>query len=145
MSRVEERIDVLAPPAAVWEVMHDVLQWPAWTPTVSAVKALGGSRLTVGAKYRLKQPKLPPVEWTVTELVPGRSFAWTSKSPGVRSFADHRIEPAGEGSTVVLVFEQSGPLAGLSALFYSGLIRRYVRTEVEHLKRTAERRTPADA
>jgi hypothetical protein len=45
----------------------------------------------------------------------------------------------------VLVFEQSGPLAGLSALFYSGLIRRYVRTEVEHLKRTAERRTPADA
>lgn len=143
MSRYEERLEVAAPPAAVWAVMQDVVRWPEWTPTVTAVEPVSGPDLAVGADYRVRQPRLPAVVWTVTELHPGRSFAWTSQGPGVRSRGDHRVEPTADGCTAVLAFEQSGPLAGLSSAIWSRLIRRYVHTETEQLKRTAEDRVRA--
>lgn len=122
-------------------MMSDVGRWSDWTPTVDEVTALGEGPLRVGSVFRVRQPRLPAVTWTVTEVVPGRRFAWTSSGPGVRSRADHQVEPLGPGSRAVLVFEQSGPLAFLSALFFSGLIGRYVQTEGASLKTFVERGT----
>ncbi len=142
MARYEESIDIDAPPADVWRVLADLERWPEWTPSMREVRPLSGDGgeggLTVGGKVRVRQPKLPTVTWTVDEVEPGRSFSWRSDSPGMASRAEHRIEPTGAGSHVVLVLEQTGPFAGVTGLFYARLIRRYVRAEAEGLKKRAE-------
>lgn len=139
MATTQETVDIDAPADRVWAVMSDVARWPDWTPTVDTVIAQGEASLKPGAVFRVRQPRLPTTTWTVTEVVPGRQFAWTSSSPGVRSRGDHRVEPIGDRSRAVLTFEQTGFLAPLSGLFLSGLIRRYVRTEGASLKAFAER------
>lgn len=98
-----------------------------------------------GARFRVRQPRLPQAVWTVDQVEPGRAFSWTSASPGVHSWGDHRVEPAGEHSLAVLVFEQTGPLSGLASLIASRLVRRYVRTEAQSIKRFVEQQARQDA
>jgi hypothetical protein len=86
----------------------------------------------------VKQPRLPRAVWEVSELTPGRSFSWTSTSPGLRSVGEHRIAPSAAGSTVLLGFGQSGLLGSVAGLLMAPLIRSYVRTEAAGLKSRCE-------
>jgi hypothetical protein len=80
------------------------------------------------------------VSWTVTEVVPGRSFTWQSQAPGSRTTAWHEVTPTGDGScTARLAIEQAGPLGSLVGLLYRGLTKRYVQMEADGL--TAEATT----
>jgi hypothetical protein len=125
-----------APAARVAEVLLDIVAWAQWTPTFRSVEALDGSALQVGRRYRVRQPRLPAAVWTVDRVEPGRSFTWHSSAPGVVTRAEHVVTAtSGTTSTVRLVLEQTGPLAGLVALVYGGLIRRFLATELESLGR----------
>lgn len=73
--------------------------------------------------------------WTVTELTPGRSFAWTSRASGLVSVGDHRVDAPG---TAQLTFSQTGPLGSVLGLLMTPLIRSYVRTEAASLKARCE-------
>jgi hypothetical protein len=130
-----EVVTVDAPVAQVARVLHDVARWPSWTPTMSRVGRRGSGPLVVGETVRVKQPRLPAGTWTVT-AADDTGFRWTSSTPGVRSTGDHWATDAGGGrSTVTLGLRLDGPLAGVTSFFYSRLIRRYVRTEGESLRR----------
>ena len=123
---------VHAPPERVWAVLSDVERWPSWTASVQQV-VLDGP-LEVGAVVKIRQPKLPPTAWTVTDVVPGRSFTWESKAPGSRAVGEHEITPTGEAVCEVrLRLEQSGPLGALVGRLYRGLTRRYVQMEADGL------------
>ena len=74
-------IDVDAPVDRVWEVLRDVERWPEWASTVNSVRRLDDGPLAVGSKARIEQPKIPPTEYVVTELEPGRSFTWVATGP----------------------------------------------------------------
>jgi carbon monoxide dehydrogenase subunit G len=132
------KIDIDAPPEVVWRLLEDIERWPEWTSSMQKIERLDSGPLAVGSRARVKQPKLPPTVFTVTELEPSKSFAWKAKSPGVESFADHEIEPRDGGSRMTLLFQVTGALAGAVSLFASGLIGRYVDTEAEGVKRRAE-------
>jgi uncharacterized membrane protein len=136
--RVEETVDVAADPDAVWAVLVDVERWPTWTASTSAVRLLDPTPLALGSRVEVRQPRLPHAVWTVSALVPGRSFSWESTGPGVRSIGDHEITPTPAGCRVTLRFTQGGPLGGLVGVLMSGLIRRYVRTEAAGLKARCE-------
>jgi uncharacterized membrane protein len=69
--RLDRSITVQAPAERVWEVFSDVAKWPEWTPTVDAVGRLDEGRIHIGARTRVRQPKLPVAIWEVTELVAG--------------------------------------------------------------------------
>src|SRR6188508_254993 len=126
---------VHAPPERVWAVLSDVERWPSWTASVQQVSLDGP--LAVGAVAKIRQPKLPPTAWTVTEVVAGRSFTWESKAPGSHAVGEHEITPTGDGICEVrLRLEQTGPLGSLVGLVYRGLTRRYVQMEADGL--TAE-------
>ncbi|MER5337672.1 SRPBCC family protein [Micromonospora sp. NPDC002717] len=138
--RFEAGTEVAAEPGRVWAVLVDVERWPEWTPSVRRARRGEPGPLAVGATVRLEQPKLRPAVWRVTELTEGHSFAWVSRSPGVRTLAEHRVLPLADGrSRVELVLAQSGPLAGPVGWLYGDLTRRYLRMEADGLRRRCER------
>lgn len=141
--RIEKTVTIAAPPETVWRVLTDVEAWPTWTESMTSVTRPADARrdheLAVGETIRIKQPRLPATDWTVTEVTPVRSFSWDARGPGVRTTATHVVEPAGEGSHVRLVLDQSGPLGVVMGLVTRGLTRRYLELEAAGLKAASER------
>lgn len=101
-------VDVPAPPALVWSVMTDVARWPEWTPGVSRLVPLASGPLRVGSRVRIRQPKLPPAWWRVTELKPGAEFTWVNTAPGLKVTARHAVETITAGSRIALSLRYEG-------------------------------------
>lgn len=137
-------LSVVAPPARVWALLADVVRWPDWLSTMRAVEPLDAEALALGARYRITQPRLKPAIWTVVRLDPRRSFAWETRSPGVRALADHSLTPLPDGSTsVTLEVRLSGPLAPLARLLAGSLTREYLAREAALLKQRVEAQAAA--
>ncbi len=86
----------------------------------------------------VRQPKLRPAVWQVTELEESRNFTWVMRTPGLRMQAEHLIERRDAGSRALLTFELSGLIAPLISRLYGGLIEQYITTESRGLKQRAE-------
>jgi len=139
MAYYETSINIAATPEKVWSVIEDIERWPRWTASMTSVERLDRGPLARGSRAHVKQPKLPGVVWTVTDLEPRRSYTWTARNPGITSVADHQLSPGPDDTvTVRLSVRQTGPLAPLLGLLASGLTRRYVNMEAEGLKRYCE-------
>jgi hypothetical protein len=96
--------------------------------------------MAAGGQARIRQPKLPAVTWTITEVVPGRSFTWHSTGPGSRATGWHEVMPTGDDTCEVrLALEQAGPVGSLVGLLYRGLTKRYVQMEADGLTAAATR------
>ena len=72
----DSAVDIEAPANLVWDVFCDVEHWPAWTASVTSLKALDGPGLAVGRRFEIKQPRLPKLVWEVTALDEGSSWTW---------------------------------------------------------------------
>jgi uncharacterized protein YndB with AHSA1/START domain len=136
--RTEKVVVIAAPPARVWDVMSDVERWPEWTASVTSVRRLDDGPFRVGSRARIRQPRLPPATWTVTELVVGQTFTWVAAGPGFRSIGSHSVRPEGSGSVATLTLDQAGPLGVLVARLTAGLADRYLTLESEGLRKRAE-------
>lgn len=136
--RIEEIIEIAAPPALVWAVTIDVERWPEWTPTVQAVRRLDDGALRVGSVARLQQPGLPEAEWVVTELTPERVFTWQTRVRGIGMVATHELEPSGNGTSNLLRIELSGIVARTVWPLIRGRVRQALRQENAGLERHCE-------
>ena len=133
-------IGVEASVERVWEVLRDVERWPEWASTVTSARHLDDGPLAVGSRVRMEQPRIPPTEYLVTELEPGRSFTFGATGPGVRTTARHLLEELGTGGTrVTLAVEQAGPVGVVMGRFYRRLTDRYLTAEAEGIKARSER------
>lgn len=128
-----------APADLVWRTVQDVEKWSDWTPTINEIRVHGGGDIKEGTVATVRQPKQPAREWTVTELVDGRSFRWTARSAGLRFAADHIVTTANGKTTVELTFSLAGPLAPFAGLMAGKAIRMAVDTEAASLKKWCER------
>lgn len=140
--------EVGAPPEVVFAVLTEVERWPEWTPTVTKVERLddAGAPLALGGRLRIVQPKVPPAEWTVTALEPGRGFRLVSRSPGATVEANHWAEPAEGGrSRVTLSVTFGGFLGRVIGWVMRGLNERYLADEAAGLKRRCEERARGTA
>ena len=133
-------IDVATPPERVWQVLTTVDEWPRWTASVDQVEWLdAGGPLALGSRVRISQPRLPATDYTITAIVPGRSFTWTATAPGVRMSADHVLEPLAAGGTCVqLSVTQTGWLGAILGRLYGSLTARYLALEANGLKAASE-------
>jgi uncharacterized membrane protein len=131
-------VDIDAPPERVWTIVRDVGRWPEWTASMTSVERLETGPLAVGSRARVRQPKLLPAVFAVTELRPDAGFAWVTRSAGVEATGGHWIVPAGAGSRVTLSVEFKGGLAWLVARVAGRLTRRYLELEAAGLKRVSE-------
>jgi hypothetical protein len=140
--RIAVQID--APPDRVWAIMRDVECWHEWTPSVTGIRLLDGGPLRIGSRLLVRQPKLPPAMWRVTELDDaGRGFISITRSPGVSVTAHHWVEPSDGGSRVTLSIQFTGLLASLVARLTRDLNNRYLALEADGLKRRSERISPS--
>jgi hypothetical protein len=125
-------------------VLTDIERWPESTASVTEVRRLDSGPLRRGSRARVKQPKLPVLVWTVTELEPLSQFTWSTTTPEVTTIARHVLTPGpASGVTATLSIERTGLLAWLTDLFYAGMTRRYLTMEIEGLKRVCETGSPA--
>lgn len=135
MRRFSIEIDVPAPPERAWAVMSDVERWHEWTPSITRVSLLRGKTLQPGSRAFVRQPRLPPALWKVTQLEPGRCFTWVSGGPGFRAVGTHAVAPAPGGTRVHLAIEYQGVLGGLFGRLTAALTNRYLEYEANGLKR----------
>ncbi|GAB3085209.1 SRPBCC family protein [Phycicoccus sp. Root563] len=132
-------IDIAAPPDRVWQVLSDVEHWPEWTDTVRWVRRVDDGPLRTGSQAKISQPRIPTVDYVVTELEPGRSFTWVSGGGAALTTARHVLEPLpGGGTRVLLSVKQEGWLGSFVGRFYRGLTDRYLATEAAGLKARSE-------
>lgn len=132
-------VDIAAPPGDVFAVMSEVERWSEWTASVTSITRLDSGPFVVGSRARIRQPKLPPALWTVSAIVPGRSFTWISKGPGLLVTAHHSIEPLDAGSRVTLSIRYEGLFATLLAWMTKDINERYLDMEANGLKARCER------
>ena len=136
---IDHTVTIDAPPLDVFDTYVRVENWPEWTETMTAVRRLDPGPIRVGARTRIKQPKLREAVWEVTEIDPGRSFTWVARMPGIVTTARHVVTPTGDGSSVLLSVEQSGLLGPVVGLMIKRLTERYLAIEGAGLKRLCEK------
>jgi uncharacterized membrane protein len=123
--RYEHSLVLDAPVDRVWRLTTDVERWPAFMPTVRAVKRLDDGPIRVGSTARVKQPAQPPAVWRVTRLADGSEFTWETTRMGLRMIGSHRLEPTADGTRNTLALEVTGRGAGLFAAIF-GVVFRWV-------------------
>jgi uncharacterized protein YndB with AHSA1/START domain len=137
--RFDIEIEIDASPDRVWSVLVDVERWPEWMASYTSVERLSEGPLAVGGEARVRQPGLRAATYTVTGLVPGVEFTWTSTAAGVRTTGRHVVHPRPDGrAALTLSIEQSGILAGPVGLLLGRKIRRFLAIEGEGLRAAAE-------
>jgi uncharacterized protein YndB with AHSA1/START domain len=135
----EDSVEIAAPVELVWEVFSDVEHWPEWTASVTSLVGRDGSNIAVGKRFSIKQPGMPNLVWTVTELDPGRSWTWVQRSPAVAVTAGHQVIGQPGGRTLVCQrLEQRGLIGALVGRVMLAKTKRYLALEAEGLKARAE-------
>lgn len=131
--------DIAAPPDRVWSVMCDVDRWHEWTPSITSVQRVDGRPLEIGTRVVIRQPRFPAASWTVTTLVPGELFAWTSKAPGLKVVGTHAVVADDKGdSRATLAIEIDGMLGALWESLTREITEKYVTMEAHGLKARSE-------
>ncbi len=133
MKSFEASAIVAAGPAAAWTALSNVTDWPNWTESMTTIEGPPAA-ITTGQAYTVKQPGMPRMVWTVSEVDDGHGFSWTAPSPGVTTVGRHWISTDGLGGTRIhLSVEQTGPLARLIGALTGRRTRRYLQMEADGL------------
>jgi uncharacterized membrane protein len=139
MIKYSTSITINADQEATWKVLSDVAHWPEWTPTVTKVEVLDQSKPRLDNRYKVYQPKLQPVTWTVTEFASPSGFTWESRMPGVLMIAEHVVKPIGaEQTETTLTFSFQGLLGAIVGRIYGRISKAYIDTEAQSLKKRVE-------
>ncbi|MEE8106238.1 MAG: SRPBCC family protein [Planctomycetota bacterium] len=136
--RVENRIEIAAPIARVWELTLDAEAWPAFTPTITSIEWLSEPPVKVGSTARIKQAAQPDRVWTVTALETESCFAWATRAMGVTMTGSHHLAASETGTTNTLTVDIEGLLAPLIGLLLRRPIRNAIAAENAGFKAAAE-------
>ena len=146
MQEFQHSIQIDAPVDIAWRFLSHVGQWPQWLPTISDVRPLGSSIVEPGGRFVVRQPKLPPATWLVTEVSAPHSFVWESRSPGVRTRAAHVLTALSPDTCALeLRFAFSGWLGKPLGFLFARLTQSYLAQECAALKTAAEQAISAES
>ena len=117
----------------------DLENWNNWTASIQSIDRLDEGPLRLGSRVKVKQPRLPPLVWTVVEFDAENVFTWRATRPGLVWLARHAITETGATQlTVTLTVEQSGTLDRWVSRLVSKHAERYVQMEASGLKERSE-------
>jgi carbon monoxide dehydrogenase subunit G len=139
MTQYSTSITINASQEAVWKVLSDVAHWHEWTPTVTKVEVLDQAELKLNHRYKVYQPKLQPVVWTVTMLEAPSVFVWEARMPGMVMIAEHALHAVKPDQTeLTLKFSFHGLLGKIMGRLTRKTAEEYIRTEAESLRKRVE-------
>ena len=139
-------VHVDAPPLEVFALVSDVTNTGRFSPETFEAEWLGGATApAVGARFRghvRRNSRRWLVYWTnctITECVPGRTFAFKVDAPRGRSFVHWRydLEPSAGGTDLTESFEL-GDVAG-TGLYAALAGRSRTRVNERNMRETLER------
>ena len=140
-----------APPDVVFQAAADIAGWPAFISGIQSVELLTPGPIAVGTRLRETRVmfgRSATEEMTIAELAPPQRFVLTAFNHGTAYRAEHRFEPMGRQTRLILVFE-GRPVRLLARLFtplgwlFAGTLRRQLAADLADLKGEAERRAGA--
>ncbi len=136
MTVFSTHIHIPAPAALAWDILaNNVQAWPDWTQSMTSIRALDPGPMRNGARFAVKQPKLPEAVMTVVDWEPISRFSWRSEGRLLWAMADHAITPVEDkGCTLVLRLTFHGPLSGIAGRWMASLVQRYLQMEAEGLR-----------
>jgi len=114
--RAETTID--APPEAVWAVLGDLRRMPELSPELVRMVPLKAGGLRPGQWYlgvNRRKAVLWPTRSVVSDVDPGHTVAWDTRSSGARWIWE--LTPEGSGTRVVHRRPVPRRLTGLSSVF----------------------------
>lgn len=116
--------ETTASPAEAWSLMARPGRWHEWAPQLRGAWGLSGpdGEVREGARGAARLLGVVPVPATVTEVVPGRSWAWRVGP----LLLDHRVEPTDGGCRVVTELH-GGALEPALALSYGPVVAVLMR------------------
>ena len=112
-------VDADAPPARVWELYAQPERWREWAPHVRSPRGLGDPEVVAGARGTIRLGGALPLPATITEVEPGRSWAWRVGPATLR----HTVEPMGGGTRIGLEIEVPRALEPGVRLTYAPITR----------------------
>jgi hypothetical protein len=114
--KIEHRIGVLAPATAIWPMIEDIQNWPAWNPIYRKVEGriAFGAQLTLEVALPGDQPRV--IKPLVVDWTPNEQIIWKLSMLGglLRSTRYIELETLDNGNCIFSngeIFE--GPLMGL--------------------------------
>ena len=133
-------IHVDAPPEAVFEVLADPRHYGNWVVGASTTRSVDGPWPAVGSVLHHSQMLLIHDTTTVRACEPGRRIALEARArPLVVADVSVTLEPAGDGTRIVLDETVTGGLAGvLPGVVSDALIQVRNIEAVKRLKRLTE-------
>ena len=140
MAEFHNKIEIATNQSQIWNILIDFEKWPKWSDSFSSLQRLDDGPVGVGSRIRIKQPRLVPGNWTITEWNPENNFAWISKGGGATSLANHWIETDGDVCTFHQSMKISGFIGRPTAFLLRAIIRRYMDMEATGLKNRSEQR-----
>ena len=146
-TRGEERIEVAAPPARVYELVADLTRMGEWSPECYRVDwAEGATGPAVGAEF-VGHNRIGPYRWSVGGKVaaadPGREFAFTTYVRGRESTRWwYRLEASGPGTVLTesyeFVWATMFVRLGDLAMPRTRMLHRGMRKTLQRIKAAAE-------
>lgn len=133
----EGRIEIAAPPEAVWDLMADIHRWPSWNPDVKEVSVQG--EVAEGTVFRWKAG--PGTITSTLRLVDRpRALGWTGRTFGIDAIHVWRFEK--RGATTIASMEES--FDGLTARLFRRRLQKQLDATtnlgLQNLKATVEQR-----
>ena len=130
---VSNRLDMAAPPEAVWSTLVAATCWPLWYANAADVRIDGGSdRLQAGSAFSWRSFGFT-LKTVVQEYEPCERLAWLATAPGIRAYHAWLITPLAEGCRVVTEETQHGALARVGHLLFRGRMERWHQIWLEGL------------
>jgi hypothetical protein len=142
----DSSVEISTSASIVWDVFADVERWAEWTESIERIVPLDGPGIEVGKRFKIKQPRMPNLVWTVTEVDPGVSWTWRQRSLGATTIASHEVVPQeGDRTLVRQRIEQRGPLGAAVGVLMLHRTKAYLHLEAEGLKARTEQRRDASS
>jgi hypothetical protein len=126
-----------APPEKIWCAWTDVERWPEWDTELDSASLEGSFAL--GTKGRVKPKRGPAARFSISELIPGESYTFTTRLPLCElKIRRHLTRKHGGGTYFTHEVSFVGPLASVFGSLLGWRYREALPVVMENLRKTAE-------
>lgn len=127
--RYSDSVVLPAPRDRVWALTTDLEGLADVVPAITAVERLEDGEVRPGTRVRIRQRGMPPRIWTVTRCDEPAVFEWATSLLGIGIVAEHRLEPADDGTRQTLSLLVDGPGASVLARVAGGRLQAALEEE----------------